>query len=392
MQIRYPDYYQKFTCLAGNCPDTCCAGWEITIDKETAKKYREFSKKKTAMGKKLKTCIRQRKIVAEGNLCPFLDEHGLCEIYREYGPDSLSRTCKRHPRHVEDYGNLHEVMLLLSCPEAARLIVTEDWSFHVRENPERMGNTDGIDEKFLNGLLKVRERAFQIMKNRDKTTGERMLRVLSLLHDEQARWMGRRTDGASGGTGKDKLTGTCSDTADSRFFLMADFMAELSELDVVSPKWPGLLEKSRKLLYHSKDSRARYEADRLSFIKENPDAEAYCERIFVYFLYSFLLTALYDNDAYIKGKMAVFCTLAIEDLVLAAWRMAGVRKTGKNGCQGTEDDWKTAGKFNLENEIIRVSYILARQIENSSENRDGLEQILKSREFGIRRMKSAFGV
>ena len=29
MEYVYPDYYRQFTCIGGECPDTCCAGWEI---------------------------------------------------------------------------------------------------------------------------------------------------------------------------------------------------------------------------------------------------------------------------------------------------------------------------------------------------------------------------
>ena len=37
MILRYPSYYDKFRCIAGACPNTCCAGWEIDIDDETNK-------------------------------------------------------------------------------------------------------------------------------------------------------------------------------------------------------------------------------------------------------------------------------------------------------------------------------------------------------------------
>ena len=36
MIFRYPDYYEKFSCIAGACEDTCCAGWEIDIDDNVA--------------------------------------------------------------------------------------------------------------------------------------------------------------------------------------------------------------------------------------------------------------------------------------------------------------------------------------------------------------------
>ena len=40
MQFTFPNYYKEFSCIAGACPDTCCAGWQILIDDKTLKKYR----------------------------------------------------------------------------------------------------------------------------------------------------------------------------------------------------------------------------------------------------------------------------------------------------------------------------------------------------------------
>ena len=40
MKYTVPDYYQDFECIAGDCPDTCCAGWQIVIDKKSQKKYK----------------------------------------------------------------------------------------------------------------------------------------------------------------------------------------------------------------------------------------------------------------------------------------------------------------------------------------------------------------
>ena len=41
MIVTAPHYYKEFQCIAGECPDTCCAGWEIAIDPKSLKKYRE---------------------------------------------------------------------------------------------------------------------------------------------------------------------------------------------------------------------------------------------------------------------------------------------------------------------------------------------------------------
>ena len=32
MRLQDSDYYKEFSCIAGACPDTCRAGWQIVID------------------------------------------------------------------------------------------------------------------------------------------------------------------------------------------------------------------------------------------------------------------------------------------------------------------------------------------------------------------------
>ena len=40
MIVRYPEYFSRFSCLASECPDTCCRGWEIQIDRKTLERYK----------------------------------------------------------------------------------------------------------------------------------------------------------------------------------------------------------------------------------------------------------------------------------------------------------------------------------------------------------------
>jgi len=35
-----PTYVSRFTCIGGDCEDTCCAGWGVTLDEETYHRYR----------------------------------------------------------------------------------------------------------------------------------------------------------------------------------------------------------------------------------------------------------------------------------------------------------------------------------------------------------------
>lgn len=39
MIVRVPDYFSEFSCIAGECKDSCCLGWEIDIDEDSYEYY-----------------------------------------------------------------------------------------------------------------------------------------------------------------------------------------------------------------------------------------------------------------------------------------------------------------------------------------------------------------
>ena len=43
MITKVPYYFKDFECIASDCPDTCCAGWEIVIDGDTYNKYKTIT-------------------------------------------------------------------------------------------------------------------------------------------------------------------------------------------------------------------------------------------------------------------------------------------------------------------------------------------------------------
>ena len=40
MKEFFPAYYDRFRCLAGACPDSCCQEWDVDVDPDSAKRYR----------------------------------------------------------------------------------------------------------------------------------------------------------------------------------------------------------------------------------------------------------------------------------------------------------------------------------------------------------------
>ena len=54
MLYTIPDYYHEFSCIAGECEDTCCAGWQIVIDEDSLERY---GKEQGEFGKRLRNSI-----------------------------------------------------------------------------------------------------------------------------------------------------------------------------------------------------------------------------------------------------------------------------------------------------------------------------------------------
>ncbi|WP_037293621.1 flagellin lysine-N-methylase, partial [Ruminococcus flavefaciens] len=91
MIYRTPTYCRDFRCIAGECKDSCCKGWEIDIDAETAEYY---SRVDGEFGERLRSSIKNGSFVlTEDERCPFLNREGLCDIYTELGEENLCRIC-----------------------------------------------------------------------------------------------------------------------------------------------------------------------------------------------------------------------------------------------------------------------------------------------------------
>lgn len=140
MLERFPSYYAAFTCLGGACPDSCCVGWSVVVDDETAARYAAEGGEFGARLRALTTVDDDgdRVIAHVGGHCPFWTQEGLCEIQLRLGHDALCRVCRTYPRLRQDYGTFVEHGLALSCPAAAQLILAstgDSWAERVSDAP-----------------------------------------------------------------------------------------------------------------------------------------------------------------------------------------------------------------------------------------------------------------
>ena len=149
--------FQDFSCIADRCPDTCCAGWKVDIDPETTWRYRTLP---GHLGEELRSRLIETEegfsFRMDGCRCPFLNQENLCRLILAQGDGILSTTCREHPRFWEEYKDIRETVLSISCPEAARLLFTGDLALDMEETAEYLPDCD-YDEELFSLLWQVRE-------------------------------------------------------------------------------------------------------------------------------------------------------------------------------------------------------------------------------------------
>lgn len=184
MRIYKPYYYDTFRCIAGDCPDSCCKEWEVQVDAESAAYYRSLP---GLLGDRLREVLREEDgqtlmTILEGR-CPMWRQDGLCRIQAELGEQALCATCREFPRLRHDYGDFVECGLELSCPEAARLILSADHR-PLLGSGEAAGPQAEYDEEAMQVLKATRERVLALLEEETRPVGQTL--ALALLYGCQA--------------------------------------------------------------------------------------------------------------------------------------------------------------------------------------------------------------
>ena len=372
MEIRVPDYYRKFQCTADKCPDTCCAGWQIVIDEKTLDEYRSFE---GPFGNRLANSIDWKEGVFlqyEDRRCAFLDENNLCDIYTEAGPEHFCRTCKTYPRHFEEFENVREISLAMSCPESARLILCrkEPVKFVTVEKKYREEMYEDFDYLLYGKLTDAREMLLEMLQDRSFSIRDRMAMCLVFTHDLQARiyrgdLMAMETVFArfqKPGAKKRllKLFAEYRNCPEDAKAMKKEMAEQFSKLEVLRESWPVVLSQIA--------DNAENEALEAEFWEEDGDAdlEIITEHLMVYFIFTYFCGAVYDEEAHSKMKFAVIGTLMILEASKALWE--GNPKAGKMAA------------------VLEAAKSYSREVEHSDENIELLEKL--SRREGVFGLKS----
>lgn len=370
MLYTIPDYYKEFHCTANQCEDTCCAGWQIVIDKKSLEKYKKI--RGSFKGRMLRSVnwLTGTFCQDKEKRCAFLNEENLCDLYIHQGADSLCKTCRLYPRHIEEFEGVREITLSISCPEVARILME-------RKTPvtflsyERDGEEEYEDfDPFLFSLLEdARKEMLHILQDRSLPLRERALLVLGMAHDMQGRINRQEMfecpqiienySGEKAQKFAEKFLKK-EDTVKKEFALAGPMFDKLYELELLRKDWDMLLWETKTFLYEKGEE--NYEKICREFFeweKQCPDTEIQLEQLLVYFLFTYFPGAVYDGEVYAKVQMSVYCVWMIRELWMARWL--------KNEMLLDTD------------EKIDLVYRFSREVEHSDQNLKRVEKMMEKK-------------
>lgn len=236
MELIVPDYYHHFKCIASACPDSCCKEWAVDVDADSAARYRTLS---GDLGDRLRQVLKDTDdgtiMAIEKGRCPMWREDGLCRIQAELGHDALCQVCREFPRLRHDYGDFVELGLELSCPEAARLILSaETDAVTVTQLP---GGEPSADPDALSILRRSRKEALSFLESSVYPLPQTLAILLLYGHDVQAELDG---DSPALLVPDALLTEAAKYATNGDLPLMFAFF---KELEILTPQWRVLLNK-----------------------------------------------------------------------------------------------------------------------------------------------------
>lgn len=288
MKNIYPSYYKKFRCIADKCPDSCCKGWDVVVDDEAHEYYSSVS---GSFGEKLKKLTEidgdgDRIFTSQNGRCPFWNSAGLCDIYTKLGEKHLCRTCKSFPRITQDYTVFSERLLSLACPEAARLMLSEDCAYeNFKEYGDDFSECDYSGD-FMKFLLASREELSKIFTDRSVIFSKRLQKALMYAKELQNAVDSEAYEPISA----EKIVLPVTFRKKSPLFIFSLH----NGLDIMSNEWHEILCRAEK---HAEN-------------KVSQKYDVLFERMSQYFIYRYFLTSI-DSFDLISAVKRIFCAYAV---------------------------------------------------------------------------------
>jgi len=183
-----PDYYKHFSCKGGECRDSCCADWKVTIPMDQYFLLHGLSCNKNVKEKIDRTFRplfnttpeRYAEIVhTQDGDCPLHKKDGYCLLHETCGEEVLPWVCRYYPRGPRiDYA--FEASCANSCEKTLELLLENDeilkfetinLSFLMKKTQKEIS----IIQKHI--YIKVRDNCFKLLSDRKYSLALRILHL-----------------------------------------------------------------------------------------------------------------------------------------------------------------------------------------------------------------------
>ena len=375
MILRVPEYYDEFSCIASRCKDSCCAGWEIDIDDESYEYYRSVE---GPFGDRL----RESMFVAKDGgyrfklkgpkRCAMLNDNNLCDLYTALGEEALCEVCTEYPRFSLVYGQVEQKALSLSCEEVGRILFG-------RTEPEQLIDIelpgdcedDEEDPQYVAFMEWVQKEAVAILQNRELSITERTReflawcdRVQTIINYSQAKddlsileaWKNQDADREIREWEQKNIEGKEKPARNLSYEDFCDRFEIFLDMEELDEEWINTKAEFEQI-YHEDT----YEKLLLAYLNSKDYSELGYEHLLVYFVYRYLMNAVYDYDILSYAKMIVVATLVVRDMDAARFQ--------RNG-----------GSFTMFDRID-VARIFSKEVEHSEGNAEDLKEMCMMEEI-----------
>lgn len=338
MIVRVPDYFSEFSCIAGDCKDSCCLGWEIDIDEDSYEYYQTLPGE---VGERLRKGMYETEDGGHGirtnncGRCIMLNDKNLCDLYIAAGEASLSEVCTDFPRFGIEYRNVEQKCLSLACEEVCRIFFSKTKPVKFVEQ-ELFGDSDddqGVTEEEAAFFEEVQRELIAILQDRTKPIGVRVDEYLDRANEYQKKLsqndVEKHIDWLS-------FNDFSFEHFDIRFGI-------INEMELLRQVWQDFKDDMQTVL-----TEADYEKRMKEYMASGDYRENDIEQLLVYFTFRYIMNAIYDSNIMVYAYLSVMFTMIVRDMNATRF-------------------YKNGGSFTIEDQM-EVARIFSKEVEHSEGN------------------------
>jgi len=246
-----------------------------------------------------------------------LNDNGLCDLQSTLGEKYLCDTCRLYPRHTEEFLDLREYSLSLSCPEVVRMMLSNDYEFGWIETEDEECDDPEEFEDFdlfiFDSLEYAREKMIEISSDKSLPLEARMQRIALLAYKLQALYdegeileMG---NAVSEPVSLDENIREIAAGIYGGYEYCLKSLDVLIDMEALEESWTDSIKETKS--YYKKHPDAFNTRDALDILELN------LEKILKSLLFTYFCGAIYDGQIYARAMIAVQSVRFIEMLYKA---------------------------------------------------------------------------